>query len=64
LVGNAINFTEQGEVAVYYRVQKQTNLRSKVLVEVTDTGLGLRAEQQAGLFERFSQTDGSATRAN
>jgi PAS domain S-box-containing protein len=62
LVGNAIKFTEQGEVAVYYKVQQQTGSRSKVLIEVKDTGIGLSAEQQAGLFERFSQADGSTTR--
>lgn len=62
LVGNAIKFTEQGEVAVYYQVQQQTESRSKILIEVTDTGIGLSAEQQTGLFERFSQADGSTTR--
>jgi PAS domain S-box-containing protein len=62
LVGNAIKFTEQGEVAVYYKVQQQTEARTKVLIEVTDTGVGLSAEQQAGLFERFSQADTSTTR--
>ncbi|MEP1447392.1 MAG: response regulator [Paraglaciecola sp.] len=62
LVGNAIKFTEQGEVAVYYHVQQQTESRTKVLVEVIDTGIGLSEEQQAGLFERFSQADGSTTR--
>ena len=62
LVGNAIKFTEKGEVAVYYSVQQETELRSTVLIEVTDTGMGLNAEQQARLFERFSQTNGSTTR--
>jgi PAS domain S-box-containing protein len=62
LVGNAIKFTEQGEVAVYYKVQQQTEARTKVLFEVKDTGIGLSEEQQAGLFERFSQADGSTTR--
>ncbi|WP_339724536.1 response regulator [uncultured Paraglaciecola sp.] len=62
LVGNAIKFTEKGEVAVYYQVQKKTEKRSTILIEVTDTGIGLSAEQQAGLFERFSQADGSTTR--
>jgi PAS domain S-box-containing protein len=62
LVGNAIKFTKQGEVAVYYTVQQQSTSRTKVLIKVTDTGVGLSAEQQAGLFERFSQADGSTTR--
>ncbi|WP_166425459.1 response regulator [Paraglaciecola sp. 20A4] len=62
LVGNAIKFTEKGEVAVYYSLQQRTESRSKVLIEVTDTGVGLNAEDQARLFERFSQADGSTTR--
>ena len=62
LVGNAIKFTELGEVAVHYTVQEQTELRTQLLIEITDSGIGLSAEQQAGLFERFSQADGSTTR--
>ncbi|MFT6896650.1 MAG: two-component system sensor histidine kinase/response regulator [Paraglaciecola sp.] len=64
LVGNAIKFTEQGEVAVYYSVHQHSELRTKVRFDVTDTGIGLSAEQQAGLFERFSQADGSTTRTH
>ena len=62
LVGNAIKFTAKGEVAVYYSVQQQNELRSKVLIEVTDTGIGLTSEQQLRLFDRFSQADGTTTR--
>jgi two-component system sensor histidine kinase/response regulator len=62
LVGNAIKFTEDGEVAVHYHILKQSPLRTKVLFEITDTGIGLSREQQDGLFERFTQADGSTTR--
>ena len=62
LVGNAIKFTERGEVAVHYHVKAQTQSRTQLLIEVTDTGIGLSSEQQAKLFERFSQADGSTTR--
>jgi signal transduction histidine kinase/DNA-binding response OmpR family regulator len=62
LVGNAIKFTEQGEVAVSCTVQEQTESQSLILIEVTDTGIGLSVEQQDKLFERFSQADGSTTR--
>ena len=62
LVGNAIKFTERGEVAVHYHVEQQTQSRTKLLIEVSDTGIGLSSEQQAKLFERFSQADGSTTR--
>ncbi len=62
LVGNAIKFTEKGEVAVHYYVKAQTQARTQLLIEVTDTGIGLSSEQQAKLFERFSQADESTTR--
>lgn len=66
LVGNAIKFTESGEIAVYYTVLEQTELHSKphtkLLIEVSDTGIGLSDEQQEKLFERFTQADESTTR--
>jgi len=62
LVGNAIKFTERGEVAVHCSVQEKENARSLVRIEVVDTGIGLNDEQQSRLFERFSQADGSTTR--
>ncbi|WP_299267523.1 transporter substrate-binding domain-containing protein [uncultured Psychrosphaera sp.] len=62
LVGNAIKFTEQGEVSVHCKVEKCTLQTSTLLFEVTDTGIGLTKEEQETLFERFSQADGSTTR--
>ncbi len=62
LVGNAIKFTDEGEVSVYCKVQEQTEQRTKFLFEITDTGIGLSNEQQSNLFERFSQADDSTTR--
>jgi two-component system sensor histidine kinase/response regulator len=62
LVGNAIKFTEQGEVSVYCRVQKQTEQSTTLLFEISDTGIGLTEQQKNKLFERFSQADGSTTR--
>ena len=62
LVGNAIKFTEQGEVSVHCKVQG-TGLHSTTLFfEVIDSGIGLSQEDQNKLFERFSQADGSTTR--
>ncbi|WP_198555739.1 response regulator [Colwellia sp. 75C3] len=62
LVGNAIKFTEQGEVSVYCEVQEQTTQGAQLLFEISDTGIGLTGEQKNKLFERFSQADGSTTR--
>lgn len=62
LVGNAIKFTEHGEIAVHCVVNNQTQSHTELLFEVTDTGIGLSLEQQNRLFERFSQADGSTTR--
>lgn len=62
LVGNAIKFTENGEVSVLCNVQSQTEERTTFLFEITDTGIGLNSDQQGKLFERFSQADNSTTR--
>jgi len=62
LIGNAIKFTPDGEVSVSVNVIDNKNGQYHLLVEVTDTGIGLTSEQQQGLFERFTQADGSTTR--
>ena len=62
LIGNAVKFTEQGEVVASARlVEEQTN--ALVLrIEVRDTGIGISPEARARLFQAFSQADGSTTR--
>jgi len=62
LVGNAIKFTEQGEVAVRCEHREEQAGRSLLRFTVSDTGIGLTAEQQQTLFDRFTQADGSTTR--
>ncbi len=62
LVGNAIKCTRQGEVAVYYELMSRQKSESLLRFSVTDTGIGLTTEQQAKLFERFTQADASTTR--
>jgi signal transduction histidine kinase len=57
LIGNAIKFTEKGEVRVEVVVSNQT-----FLVSVSDTGLGLSEADQKRIFEEFQQSDGSSTR--
>ena len=62
LIGNAIKFTPDGEVSVNVNVIDNKNGQYHLLVEVIDTGIGLTSDQQQGLFERFTQADGSTTR--
>ena len=57
LVGNAIKFTEEGEV-----VLSAAPSADGVRFEVRDTGCGIPGEEQGRLFERFSQLDSSSTR--
>ncbi len=58
LLGNAIKFTESGEVGIYIKKIKEDRFR----FEITDTGIGLTQTQQDKLFQSFSQADGSTTR--
>ena len=62
LVGNAVKFTERGEVRV--AVHRSTNdlLNSSVTIEVVDTGIGIRSENCATIFDSFVQEDPSTTR--
>ncbi len=60
LLSNACKFTKQGEVAL--RVRKVDNGRGWVEFTVSDTGIGMTAEQQAKLFEEFTQADATTAR--
>jgi len=62
LVGNAIKFTKQGEVVVNVEVESQTEADVCLHYTVTDTGIGVPAEKQKGIFKAFEQIDGSMTR--
>jgi two-component system, sensor histidine kinase and response regulator len=59
LVGNAIKFTETGEIIVRVRLLGKDGL---LRFEVTDTGIGISAEAQADIFNAFSQADSFTTR--
>jgi CheY-like chemotaxis protein len=62
LVGNAIKFTERGEVILRARSVGETPEVLKVRLEVSDTGIGIDAEAQSRLFHSFEQADNSMTR--
>ena len=62
LVGNALKFTDKGEVRALIRMDRETGDSPKVRFEVMDTGIGISKEQQARLFQPFVQADGSTTR--
>ncbi len=62
LVGNAIKFTERGEVVVRVSVEKQIASEAVLRFEVKDTGVGIAADVKARLFQPFSQADASMSR--
>jgi signal transduction histidine kinase/CheY-like chemotaxis protein/streptogramin lyase len=62
LIGNAIKFTERGEIAVQVSIETMSAERVGVAFEVRDTGIGILADKQASIFEPFKQADGSTTR--
>jgi signal transduction histidine kinase len=63
LIGNALKFTESGgNITVAFESGIQVDGNEGVRVVVTDTGIGLPAEQLERVFDRFSQVDNSATR--
>lgn len=57
LLGNAIKFTQQGQVVLQCRSHHES-----LIIEVTDTGPGISAEDQAHIFEEFSRLDNPTTR--
>jgi len=62
LVGNAIKFTEYGEVVVDVDVEAQTTDMVCLHFSVADTGIGIAAEQQGPIFQAFAQADSSMGR--
>jgi signal transduction histidine kinase/CheY-like chemotaxis protein len=62
LIGNAIKFTEQGEIVIQVDVESQTADTVCLHIAVTDTGIGISTDKQRLIFEPFTQADGSTTR--
>jgi PAS domain S-box-containing protein len=63
LLSNAIKFTRRGRVAVEIEVLEAEDGAPRLVIEVSDTGIGFDAAMASRLFERFNQGDASVTRA-
>ncbi len=62
LLGNAIKFTERGEVVLQVTVLEQSAVAYRLRFEVRDTGIGIPEEARQHIFNAFNQADGSTTR--
>jgi PAS domain S-box-containing protein len=62
LVGNAIKFTQTGEIAVWTEIEAQSSTQVRLHISVADTGIGISAEKQRHIFQAFTQADASTTR--
>ena len=62
LVGNAIKFTQRGEVVLYVDEENRKGNTAELHFRVVDTGIGIPAEKQALLFQAFAQADSSIAR--
>jgi len=63
LIGNALKFTERGEVALLVTVDERTDADAVVHFAVSDTGIGIPADRQERIFDAFTQADGSTARS-
>jgi len=62
LVGNALKFTEKGNVTVHVSSQSESADQVRLKFSIRDTGIGIPPEAQAKIFESFTQADQSTTR--
>jgi len=62
LAGNALKFTEKGEIAIRAHTVEHGSDRTLIRFEVVDTGLGIPKEQQSSIFDGFTQANGITTR--
>jgi signal transduction histidine kinase/CheY-like chemotaxis protein len=62
LLGNAVKFTDKGEIALRVMLQREEPQQALLQFEIADTGIGVEPRAQKAIFEPFSQADNSATR--
>ncbi len=62
LLGNAIKFTENGNIDINVEIRSQNNLQVELEVQIHDTGIGISERQQSQLFQAFRQADASISR--
>lgn len=62
LVGNALKFTQEGQIRITASLLRKDNVHGELRLEVSDTGIGIETEKVSTLFEAFTQGDGSTTR--
>jgi signal transduction histidine kinase/DNA-binding response OmpR family regulator len=62
LINNSVKFTEKGEICVSIKAMDKSDTRCRLVINVSDTGIGMTGEQLERLFTAFSQADGSTTR--
>jgi len=62
LIGNAVKFTQNGEVLVQVQLKEETHADVRLDISVTDSGIGISGEAIERLFQPFSQADSSTTR--
>ncbi len=62
LAGNALKFTERGEIIIRARKVAESHRHATIHFEVADTGIGIPVERQGAVFDSFTQADGSTTR--
>lgn len=62
LIGNAVKFTEKGEIKIIVKNNDIENTPGNILIEIIDTGIGMSKEQIENIFQPFSQADTMITK--